>query len=127
MSFTGISSETIFLPEDISEKDLLQKIRDLNQDDCVDGIIVQLPVPEYIKERTVCNAVAPQKDVDGFHVVNVGRFCVDQMSMVPATPTGVVELIRRAGKSDTNSLNPFTPKASFLAKSTNLLHMFIVV
>ena len=63
----------------------------------MDGVLVQLPVPPHIKERTVCNHVAPEKDVDGFHVVNVGRFCVDLKSIIPATPAGVIEMLKRTG------------------------------
>ena len=94
---TGISSETIELPIDVSQADLLARVDELNKDDRVDGLLVQLPVPPHIHERTVCNAVSPEKDVDGFHVVNVGRFCVDLMSMIPATPAGVLEMIKRTG------------------------------
>ncbi|XP_028922498.2 bifunctional methylenetetrahydrofolate dehydrogenase/cyclohydrolase, mitochondrial [Ornithorhynchus anatinus] len=93
----GISSETIVKPASISEEELLYLIGTLNDDDNVDGLLVQLPLPEHIDERRVCNAVAPDKDVDGFHVVNVGRMCLDQYSMLPATPSGVWEIIKRTG------------------------------
>ncbi len=85
----GISSETILKPASISEEELLDLIGKLNEDDGVDGLLVQLPLPEHIDERRVCNAVAPEKDVDGFHVINVGRLCLDQSSMLPATPWGL--------------------------------------
>ena len=87
------------LPTETTEADLLQRVADLNADDGVDGLLVQLPVPPQIHERTVCNAVAPNKDVDGFHVVNVGRFSVDLTSLIPATPAGVIEMIKRTGES----------------------------
>ncbi|XP_056670692.1 bifunctional methylenetetrahydrofolate dehydrogenase/cyclohydrolase, mitochondrial [Monodelphis domestica] len=93
----GISSETILKPASISEEELLDLIGKLNEDDGVDGLLVQLPLPEHIDERRVCNAVAPEKDVDGFHVINVGRLCLDQSSMLPATPWGVWEIIQRMG------------------------------
>uniref|UniRef100_G3W395 methenyltetrahydrofolate cyclohydrolase n=1 Tax=Sarcophilus harrisii TaxID=9305 RepID=G3W395_SARHA len=93
----GISSETILKPASISEEELLDLISKLNNDDNVDGLLVQLPLPEHIDERRVCNAVAPDKDVDGFHVINVGRMCLDQYSMLPATPWGVWEIIKRTG------------------------------
>ncbi|CAG08454.1 unnamed protein product [Tetraodon nigroviridis] len=93
----GISSETILKHSDISEEELLDLIDKLNTDHRVDGLLVQLPLPEHIDERTICNAVAPTKDVDGFHVVNVGRMCLDQSSMLPATPWGVWEIIKRTG------------------------------
>ncbi|XP_054584226.1 bifunctional methylenetetrahydrofolate dehydrogenase/cyclohydrolase, mitochondrial isoform X2 [Eptesicus fuscus] len=93
----GISSETIVKPASISEEELLNLINKLNNDDNVDGLLVQLPLPEHIDERKVCNAVSPDKDVDGFHVINVGRLCLDQYSMLPATPWGVWEIIKRTG------------------------------
>ncbi|XP_074051230.1 bifunctional methylenetetrahydrofolate dehydrogenase/cyclohydrolase, mitochondrial isoform X2 [Macrotis lagotis] len=79
------------------EEELLDLIGKLNDDDNVDGLLVQLPLPEHIDERRICNAVAPDKDVDGFHVINVGRMCLDQDSMLPATPWGVWEIIKRTG------------------------------
>ncbi|XP_038016273.1 bifunctional methylenetetrahydrofolate dehydrogenase/cyclohydrolase, mitochondrial [Motacilla alba alba] len=93
----GISSETILRPASISEEELLELIAKLNSDTAVDGLLVQLPLPEHIDERRVCNAVSPHKDVDGFHVLNVGRMCLDQHSMLPATPRGVWEIIQRTG------------------------------
>uniref|UniRef100_A0A8C8RU99 Methenyltetrahydrofolate cyclohydrolase n=1 Tax=Pelusios castaneus TaxID=367368 RepID=A0A8C8RU99_9SAUR len=93
----GISSETILKPASITEEELLDLICKLNDDTNVDGLLVQLPLPEHIDERKICNAVTPEKDVDGFHVVNVGRMCLDQYSMLPATPWGVWEIIKRTG------------------------------
>lgn len=97
MISSGIDSRSIHLPEKVEEDELLRVIRELNSDDSVDGILVQLPVPDHITERRVCNAVDPSKDVDGFNVVNVGRFCSDQMTFIPATPAGVMEMLRRSG------------------------------
>ncbi|NWT75989.1 MTDC protein, partial [Prunella himalayana] len=94
----GISSETILRPASITEEELLELIAKLNRDSAVDGLLVQLPLPEHIDERRVCNAVSPHKDVDGFHVLNVGRMCLDQDSMLPATPRGVWEIIQRTGE-----------------------------
>ncbi|XP_061039918.1 bifunctional methylenetetrahydrofolate dehydrogenase/cyclohydrolase, mitochondrial-like [Eubalaena glacialis] len=88
----GINSETIVKPASISEEELLNLINKLNNDDNVDGLLVQLPLPEHIDERKICNAVSPDKDVDGFHVINVGRMCLDQNSMLPATPWGIPTL-----------------------------------
>ncbi|MBZ3890273.1 Bifunctional methylenetetrahydrofolate dehydrogenase/cyclohydrolase, mitochondrial [Sciurus carolinensis] len=93
----GINSETIVKPASISEEELLNLINKLNNDENVDGLLVQLPLPEHIDERKICNAVSPDKDVDGFHVINVGRMCLDQYSMLPATPWGVWEIIKRTG------------------------------
>ncbi|NXI97323.1 MTDC protein, partial [Psophia crepitans] len=93
----GISSETILRPASVTEEELLDLIGKLNNDANVDGLLVQLPLPEHIDERKICNAVTPDKDVDGFHVINVGRMCLDQYSMLPATPWGVWEIIKRTG------------------------------
>uniref|UniRef100_A0A1B6C2H7 methenyltetrahydrofolate cyclohydrolase n=1 Tax=Clastoptera arizonana TaxID=38151 RepID=A0A1B6C2H7_9HEMI len=93
----GIKTKTIHCLKTISEKDLLQQINLLNTDSEVDGILVQLPLPDHITERTICNAISPNKDIDGFHIVNVGRFCLDMKTLIPCTPLGVQELIKRSG------------------------------
>lgn len=67
----------------------------MNEDATVDGILVQLPVPVHISERNVCNAVDPRKDVDGFHITNMGKLAINMDTMVPATALGVIELIKR--------------------------------
>ncbi|XP_055925782.1 bifunctional methylenetetrahydrofolate dehydrogenase/cyclohydrolase, mitochondrial-like [Argiope bruennichi] len=94
---TGISSETIIRPNKTTEDEVLNIIRELNDNPNVDGILVQLPLPNHMNERKVCNAIAPHKDVDGFHVVNVGRFCLDMNALMPCTPLGIMELLRRTG------------------------------
>ncbi|XP_050425473.1 bifunctional methylenetetrahydrofolate dehydrogenase/cyclohydrolase, mitochondrial [Adelges cooleyi] len=93
----GIKTETIVFKASTSQTELLGCIERYNHDKNVDGILVQLPLPEHITERTLCNAVAPHKDVDGFNIVNVGRFCLDMQCLGPCTPLGVHELIRRTG------------------------------
>ncbi|KRT78670.1 hypothetical protein AMK59_7048 [Oryctes borbonicus] len=92
----GVDSEAIRLPSSISEDDLIEKIKQLNSDDSVDGILVQLPLPEHVSERNVCNAVDPHKDVDGFHVTNVGRLTLNMDSFIPCTALAVIELIKRS-------------------------------
>ncbi|XP_072785029.1 bifunctional methylenetetrahydrofolate dehydrogenase/cyclohydrolase 2, mitochondrial isoform X6 [Taeniopygia guttata] len=93
----GISSEIILRPKDISQEELLDMTVKLNKDSRVSGLLVQLPLPDHIDERTVCDAIAPDKDVDGFHIVNVGRLCLDQPSIIPATAAAVWEIIKRTG------------------------------
>ncbi|XP_015194128.2 bifunctional methylenetetrahydrofolate dehydrogenase/cyclohydrolase 2, mitochondrial isoform X1 [Lepisosteus oculatus] len=93
----GISSETLLRPSSVSQEELLEMIDRQNRDWGVSGVLVQLPLPEHINERAVCNAIAPEKDVDGFHIVNIGKLCLDQKSMVPATPAAVWEIIKRTG------------------------------
>jgi methylenetetrahydrofolate dehydrogenase (NADP+) / methenyltetrahydrofolate cyclohydrolase len=86
-------------PADISEKDLLALIDKYNNDDSIHGILVQLPLPKHINEKKVLNAIDPDKDVDGFHPVNVGRLMIggDEVKFPPCTPAGIQEMIVRAG------------------------------
>lgn len=91
----GFESSLITLPETISEKELLQKISALNQDPTIDGYIVQLPLPEHIDEHKVTLAVAPSKDVDGFHPENLGRMVLNLPCFLPATPYGIIQLLDR--------------------------------
>ena len=82
------------LPADASQQDLLDLIDTLNADDAVNGILVQLPLPGHMDDAAVINAIAPEKDVDGFTVLNAGRLAVGQTAMVPCTPLGCVMLLR---------------------------------
>ena len=91
----GMDGETLRLPSDVTQKDLEAKIQGLNEDDGVDGILVQLPLPKHVDEDRILQMVDPDKDVDGFHPVNVGRLWSGQDALTPATPTGVIELLRR--------------------------------
>ena len=86
-------------PADISEEDLLALIDKYNNDDSINGILVQLPLPKHIDEKKVLNAIDPDKDVDGFHPVNVGRLMIggDEVKFAPCTPAGIQEMIVRAG------------------------------
>ena len=92
----GIDSETIRYEDDITETDLLGVVDDLNNDPDVDGLLVQLPLPDHIDDRKVINAIDPAKDVDGFHPENLGRLLIGSPSFIPATPFGIVEMLRRA-------------------------------
>jgi len=95
----GIYSETIVLPEQASEKELLAKVDQLNKDPRFDGILVQLPLPKSIDADRVLNAINPEKDVDGFHPVNVGKLLIGEPYFMPCTPHGVQELLVRSGNS----------------------------
>jgi methylenetetrahydrofolate dehydrogenase (NADP+)/methenyltetrahydrofolate cyclohydrolase len=90
-------SRTLRLPADTSEADLLARVDELNADDAVDGILVQLPLPPQIHEKSVLDRISPDKDVDGFHPINVGRLWLDEEGFTPATPTGIVALLKRNG------------------------------
>lgn len=91
----GIKVQTIKYDENISEDALISAIETLNKDEMVDGILVQLPLPNGIDERKVCNTLAPEKDVDGFHVTNIGKLSLDMPTIVPATALAVVEMLKR--------------------------------
>lgn len=91
----GFDSTLVKLDENISEKDLLAEIEKLNQDDAIDGFIVQLPLPKHIDEQKILLAVHPDKDVDGFHPTNFGKMALDMPSFIPATPFGIIELLER--------------------------------
>lgn len=93
----GINSQVIRRPSEISEDDLLEIVNGLNDDKEIDGFIVQLPLPKHIDEQRVIEAVDPTKDVDGFHPINQGKMLLDLPGFQPATPAGIVELIRRYG------------------------------
>ena len=92
----GIETETHHLDADTSQEELLNLIYDLNADASVDGILVQLPLPDHMEERTVIDAVDPSKDVDGFHPENLGRLMRGNPRYIPATPYGIMEMLSRS-------------------------------
>jgi len=91
----GFQSTLIRLPSDVTESELLKQISGLNNNPSVDGFIVQLPLPKHIDEQKIIEAIDPNKDVDGFHPVNVGRTVIGLPAFISATPAGIVELIKR--------------------------------
>ena len=93
----GIENTTIRRPSDISEEELLCLIRELNADDTVDGILVQLPLPEHISEARVIETISKDKDVDGFHPLNVAALWQKQPCTLPCTPKGIIKMLKAAG------------------------------
>ena len=93
---TGIYSEQHTPPETVSTKDLLQLVESLNRRDDIDGILVQLPLPAQVDSKKVLLAVSPEKDVDGFHPMNVGYLSTVRPGLVPCTPAGCMEILRRS-------------------------------
>ncbi len=91
----GMVSSVYRLPETATEKEMLDMVAFLNKDEDIDGYIIQLPLPKHIDETKIINAIAPEKDVDGFTAVNVGRLQIGQPCFVPATPNGIMELVKR--------------------------------
>ena len=93
----GFESTLVKMPSTVTEVELLKKIKELNENDAIDGFIVQLPLPEQIDEQKVLMAVDPSKDVDGFHPENFGKMALDMTTFIPATPFGILELLERYG------------------------------
>ncbi|PIC84819.1 bifunctional methylenetetrahydrofolate dehydrogenase/methenyltetrahydrofolate cyclohydrolase FolD [Sporosarcina sp. P1] len=92
----GMKSVLTKLPETVSEEDLLAEVEKLNEDDTIDGILVQLPLPKHIDENKVIRAISPEKDVDGFHPMNVGKMLIGQETFLPCTPYGIMQLLERS-------------------------------
>ncbi len=93
----GIYSEMLTPPETVTTDDLLAIVADLNARDEIDGILIQLPLPKHVDTKRLLEAVAPEKDVDGFHPVNAGRLQSGQAALAPCTPAGIMEILRRSG------------------------------
>ncbi|MDO8998800.1 MAG: tetrahydrofolate dehydrogenase/cyclohydrolase catalytic domain-containing protein [Bacteroidota bacterium] len=91
----GFKSTLIRFPDNVSEEDLLKAVNDLNNNDDIDGFIVQLPLPRHINEHKIIEAIKPSKDVDGFHPINVGRMVLNLPCYVSATPYGIVHLLEK--------------------------------
>lgn len=96
-AYIGITSLSYELPEETTQEELLALIEDLNGRKDVNGILVQLPVPDHIDEDAVIRAIAPEKDVDGFHPQSVGALCIGQQGFVSCTPAGIIQLLKRSG------------------------------
>lgn len=96
-AYIGIKSLSYELPEETTQEELLSLIEELNKRPDVNGILVQLPVPEHIDEDAVIRAIAPEKDVDGFHPQSVGALCIGQKGFVSCTPAGIIQLLKRSG------------------------------
>ena len=96
-AYIGIESLSYELPEETTEEELVTLVEKLNQDDAVNGILVQLPLPKHINEEKIIQTISPTKDVDGFHMQNVGALCVGSKGFVSCTPLGIIELLKRSG------------------------------
>lgn len=91
---TGMESIEVKLPADVSQEELIKEVEKLNADKKVNGILVQLPLPKHMDERTVINTISPEKDVDGFHIINTGLLATGQDCIVPCTPLGCLLLLK---------------------------------
>ena len=94
--YVVINSRTLALPEETTQEELLNIVRELNEDDTVNGILVQLPLPKHIDESEILLAINSTKDVDGFHPVNVGKMVIGEDTFLPCTPAGIIEMLKRS-------------------------------
>lgn len=117
----GFYSEVHRLPAETSQEELLTLVDKLNRQDSIDGILVQLPLPGHIDEKAVINAISVDKDVDGFHPVNVGNLVIGDDSLLPCTPAGVIELIKRAGISLSGKHAVVIGRSNIVGKPVSLL------
>ena len=98
-AYIGIRSESYELPETITERELLELVERLNTDEKVSGILIQLPLPKTLNEEKILRAISPEKDVDGFHPVSVGRLWLGEKGFLSCTPAGIIQLLKRSGIS----------------------------
>lgn len=98
-AYIGIESRSYELPEETTEEELTALVEKLNSDDGVNGILVQLPLPSHIDEDRIIRAISPDKDVDGFHPVSVGRLWIGEKGFLSCTPAGIIQLLKRSGIS----------------------------
>ncbi|NTU30211.1 bifunctional methylenetetrahydrofolate dehydrogenase/methenyltetrahydrofolate cyclohydrolase FolD [Brevibacillus sp. HB1.1] len=117
----GISSEIIMKDADITEEELLVIIQQLNENPNVNGILVQLPLPAHISEHAVIEAIAPEKDVDGFHPISVGNMVLGNDTLLPCTPHGIIELIKRTGTSMAGKYAVVIGRSNIVGKPVSLL------
>ncbi len=117
----GIQSTLIRFPDEISEKLLLKKITELNREEDVDGFIVQLPLPDHISENKVIEAIDPSKDADGFHPVNLGKMMIGLPCYLPATPFGIVELLRRYAITTTGKYCVVIGRSNIVGRPVSIL------
>lgn len=92
----GMISEIVHLEETATEEEVLNELKRLNNDDSVSGILVQVPLPKQVSEQKILEAINPDKDVDGFHPINIGKLYIDEQTFVPCTPLGIMEILKHA-------------------------------
>ncbi|MBT2290684.1 bifunctional methylenetetrahydrofolate dehydrogenase/methenyltetrahydrofolate cyclohydrolase FolD [Paenibacillus albidus] len=117
----GFHSEVHKLEASTSQEELLALVHQLNSRDEIDGILVQLPLPAHIEEKAVIDAIAVEKDVDGFHPVNVGNLVIGADSLLPCTPAGVIELIKRTGTGMAGKHAVVIGRSNIVGKPVSLL------
>lgn len=119
--YIGLSSMSYELPEETTQEELLKLIDQLNQDEKVNGILVQLPVPKHIDEDTIIKAISPKKDVDGFHPMSVGALTIGQKGFVSCTPAGIIQLLKRSNVEMTGKNCVIVGRSNIVGKPMALL------
>jgi len=119
----GFDSSTYKLPAEVSEDELLKTVEFINEDPDIDGLIVQLPLPKHINPDKVIETIKPEKDVDGFHPVNVGRMTIGLPSYISATPNGVLELLKRSGIKTAGKNCVVLGRSNIVGKPMSILMM----
>ena len=117
----GITTNTIELPENTTKEELLSIIENLNNNNNVNGILVQLPLPKHIDAEQILNAVSPQKDVDGFHPINVGKLVIGEAKLIPCTPLGILEMIKSTGDEIDGKLALVIGRSNIVGKPISTL------
>ncbi|WP_017815278.1 bifunctional methylenetetrahydrofolate dehydrogenase/methenyltetrahydrofolate cyclohydrolase FolD [Paenibacillus shenyangensis] len=117
----GYYSEVHRLSAETSQEELLEMIHKLNNQDNIHGILVQLPLPKQIEEKAIINAISPEKDVDGFHPINVGNLVIGDDSLLPCTPAGVIEMIKRTGIEMSGKHAVVIGRSNIVGKPVSLL------
>ena len=119
--YTGIKSVSYELPAETKEEELLSLIDELNERSDIDGILVQLPLPKHMDENKVTLRISPEKDVDGFHPVNVGNLLIGNPGFLPCTPAGIIELLKRSGVSIDGKRCVIAGRSNIVGKPMSLL------
>lgn len=117
----GMVDRSVHLPENTSEDDLLKLIDELNKDNSVHGILVQLPLPKHISEDKVIMAIAPEKDVDGFHPVSVGNMMIGRPGFLPCTPHGIIVLLKKMGIETSGKHAVVIGRSNIVGKPVSIL------
>jgi len=117
----GFYSEVVRMPAETSQQELLELIGKYNRQDNVHGILVQLPLPKHIEEKAVIDAIAVEKDVDGFHPVSVGNLMIGDETLLPCTPSGVIELLKRTGNDPAGKHAVVIGRSNIVGKPVSML------
>ena len=121
LSEVGMNDRSIRLPENTNENELLEIIGKLNEDDSVHGILVQLPLPKHIDEEKIILAIKPEKDVDGFHPMNVGNLVIGKKTFLPCTPHGIIVLLEKMGIETDGKHAVVVGRSNIVGKPVSLL------